>query len=140
MSLAIGLVGWVLAGIGWTVALLALFLAIRFRADWSEIWKTAWLLRQSGWTVPGEVENALTNRLADRPTAAEEPPNRWRAPSQVDVTSVTLPDPVMRLISESSETWHQEEMAQTARQMVAGGAGEQEVIHKLREMMQEAGS
>lgn len=138
MNLAFGVLGWVLAGIGWTVALLALFLAIRFRADWSEIWKTAWLLRQAGWTVPGEVQDALTSRLGPQVPVGSIPRGPLRE-ATIDVASIELPDPILRLIAESSETWHQEEMAQTARQMIAGGAGEHEIVHRLRIMMQEAG-
>lgn len=126
-----------LAVSGWTVAILALFLSIRFRADWSDIWKFAWLLRRQGWVVPGEVEDALTDKLAGQPQFQPRPAPAARP---VNPAAIELSDPVMRLISESSEDWHQQEMADTARQMIAGGADENEVIHKLRLMMQEAGA
>lgn len=134
MNLALGMMGWVLAAVGWTVAILALFLAIRFRADWSDIWHTAWLLRQGrGWVVPGEVQDALTSKLA--PQRRERMPRR--EPDRVDPASIPLSDPIMRSIAQSSEEWHQTEMAETARQMLAGGASEDEVLNKLKEMLEE---
>jgi hypothetical protein len=123
--------GWMLAGAGWAVAILALFLALRFRADWAEVWRTAWLLRQQGgWAVPGEVQTALTQRITVRPGRREP-----AAPPALDPQTITLSDPILRVVAETGELWHQEEMADTARQMLAAGASEAEVVNELREML-----
>ncbi len=124
-------VAWFLAGAGWAVALLALFLAVRFRADWADIWRTAWLLRQQGWTVPGEVEAAVTTHLSARPRRR----GRGAVPPPVDPNAIELTPPITAVIAETQELWHQEELANHARQMLAGGASEAEVVNELRELL-----
>jgi hypothetical protein len=53
----------------------------------------------------------------------------------LDPQTITLSDPILRVVAETGELWHQEEMADTARQMLAAGASEAEVVNELREML-----
>lgn len=129
---------WMIAGAGWAVALLALFLAFLFRGDWAQMWRYAWLLRRTGHEVPSSVARAVTDQVRPKQSPEREAP--LVAPLSepvVDPKLVILSDAVLRKIAETGEEWHRDELATAARTLLAQGASEVEVLDELSRLMEE---